>query len=113
MTKRRRDVTREEFQEYLKTYPNKLDFSCLTICEPPLGCYYDFTTGKEGFDARVAAYCMEWLGPNGEMEEYERQYWTYFIEEDDGIAEEKHIPVLTVKMPDPLVSYTFQLKDAK
>ena len=113
MTKRQRTVTKEEFWEYISTYPNELYFTCITIGDPPVGCYFDHTTGIKGLEARIAGYSMGWLGPNGEAEEYPKQWWRYFLDEDDGIVEEKHIPVLTVKMPDPLVSYTFQLKDAK
>lgn len=41
-----KEVTKEEFQEFVKSYPNKLDWNVSGACEPPLGGHNDFTDGK-------------------------------------------------------------------
>lgn len=41
-----KEVTKEEFQEFVKKYPNKLDWNVTGICEPPLGSHNDFSDGK-------------------------------------------------------------------
>ena len=41
-----REVSKEEFDEFVKNYPNKLEWNVTTICEPPLGNHNDFMDGK-------------------------------------------------------------------
>lgn len=42
------EVTYDEFSNFLKNYANKLEWNCVTICDPPIGFYHDFTDFKEG-----------------------------------------------------------------
>lgn len=39
-------VSKEEFQNFVKNYPNVLDWNVTGICEPPLGSHNDFTLGN-------------------------------------------------------------------
>ena len=38
-------VTKDEFYEFINSYPTKLDFDTTGIYEPPLSSYNDFTRG--------------------------------------------------------------------
>ena len=40
-----RRVTKDEFYEFVNSYPKKLDFDTTGICDPPLSSYNDFTRG--------------------------------------------------------------------
>lgn len=46
-------VTKEELNDFLEKYPNKLDVSLVTFCEPPVKLFYDFSIA-EGYEAVVA-----------------------------------------------------------
>ena len=46
-------VTKEEFDEFVKNYPNDLDWDVCGISEPPLGSYNDFSDGKTWPDSMV------------------------------------------------------------
>ncbi|MBQ8570317.1 MAG: hypothetical protein IJ444_02265 [Kiritimatiellae bacterium] len=39
-------VSKDEFYEFVKSYPNKLAFDTTGICDPPLSSYNDFTRGN-------------------------------------------------------------------
>lgn len=41
-----RRVTKEEFNNFIKSYPANLDFDTTGICDPPLSSYNDFTRGN-------------------------------------------------------------------
>jgi len=47
-------VSKEDFDKFIKEYPNKLDYDVTGICEPPLGSYNDVTTGKKWPECMVA-----------------------------------------------------------
>ena len=38
-------VTKDEFYEFVNSYPTELDFDTTGICDPPLSSYNDFTRG--------------------------------------------------------------------
>lgn len=78
-----KQVSREEFLEFVKNYPNKLHFDCAGFYEPLLCSYNDFS--NEGFwpGTIVAKEIREFLGPNGEVDESKPgKYWSYFILKD-------------------------------
>jgi hypothetical protein len=39
------EVTKEEFESFVKAYPSKLHFDITGISEPPYASYNDFTLG--------------------------------------------------------------------
>lgn len=41
-----KEVKKEEFDEFVKSYPRQLEWSVTTICEPPLGNHNDFSLGN-------------------------------------------------------------------
>lgn len=41
-----KSVSKDEFDEFIKAYPNKLHKQVHSIPEPPLISYYDFTLGN-------------------------------------------------------------------
>ena len=47
-------VSEEEFDAFIKGHPRKLSYDVTGICEPPLGSYNDFRTGKVWPDSVVA-----------------------------------------------------------
>lgn len=47
-------VDKKTFSCFVKNWPNKLEWDCLCTCEPPLGSYNDFTTGKVWPESIVA-----------------------------------------------------------
>jgi len=51
-------VIKEEFEKFIKNYPNKLDKDYNMIFEPPHLMYYDFTSG-EGYSATVAYISLD------------------------------------------------------
>lgn len=112
MRTKHRYVTREELFAYLEDYPNELDFNCITIGDPPVAYYHDWSIGDVWHENRVAGYLMEWLGPNGEKEQYKEQYWKYFIIEEDDSPQKESTPVLDVQPPKPILSYAVNLTPA-
>ena len=51
-------VSKEEFDKFVKSYPNKLEWDVTGICEPPYGSYNDFSEGKIWPDSVVASVIM-------------------------------------------------------
>ena len=47
-------VEEKEYKEFINNYPNKLDWDVIQFCEPPMGNYNDFTSGKVWPDSIVA-----------------------------------------------------------
>ena len=45
-TKKWKQVTKEDFYNFIDSYPTKLDFDTTGICDPPLSSYNDFTRGN-------------------------------------------------------------------
>ena len=83
-------VTKQEFDQFIIDYPEKLTRDCITICEPPVLCFRDETMASNGklgdtdyyFDKVVARISMDWLGPNGKVDkENNKKYWQYSIKE--------------------------------
>lgn len=73
-------VTMEEFQSFIRSYPNKLERDVCAIGQPPVETYNDFTTGKVWPESVVAKIVREWTGANGEMDENNPgAYWEYYI----------------------------------
>jgi len=74
------EVTRNEYLAHIRAWPNKLEFDCTGICEPPLGSYNDFTDGKVWPDSIVAKEIRDWIGPNGEVDKsLPGKFWRYYI----------------------------------
>ena len=47
-------VTKVEFYAFIKEYPIKLEYDVTGICEPPLGTFNDFRSGKMWPESVVA-----------------------------------------------------------
>jgi hypothetical protein len=52
-----KEVTKEEFLEWKKSYPNHLEYTVSGISDPPTGMYHDFSTG-EGWYSVVASVTL-------------------------------------------------------
>lgn len=81
-------VSKEEFQDFLKSYPNELTRGTTNICEPPFTSYIDKSLPSDAevgsstyfFDREVARVEMDWVGPNGELDDIEDgRFWVYKI----------------------------------
>lgn len=70
-------VTKEEFDEFVKNYPNKLEWNVTGICEPPMGNHNDFTNGKVWPQSMVTKVCLT----RGEAH-YDHEPNTYYIKEN-------------------------------
>ena len=53
-----RDVSKEEFNDFVDNYPRKLVTDVAHVCEPPVLCYYDFEK-YSGSDAIVATVLLQ------------------------------------------------------
>ena len=68
-------VSKEDFVEYLKNYPNRLSITITRISDPPIKHYHDNL-----FDKEVASIVLDWLGENGEIyRDNTGIYWEYYI----------------------------------
>lgn len=78
-----REVTRSEYLEFISRYPNKLEFDCTGICEPPLGTHNDFSDGKVWPESVVAKELRDWIGENGERDNtFPGKFWRYFVRQE-------------------------------
>ena len=76
-------VTMEEYISFIKAYPNKLEFDCTGICDPPLETYNDFNLAPSWPDSVVAKCNREFRGPNHEInDEIPGKFWEYYIRTD-------------------------------
>jgi len=72
---RGREVSREEFMEFINSYPKKLTQNTIAFCTPPLVCFDDFSDGKKQPESIVAKIVwnthMEGCSSyNGEPDQY-------------------------------------------
>ena len=75
-----KEVTRDEYLAFIKRWPNKLEFACTGICEPPLGSYNDFSDGKVWPESMVAKEVRDWMGPGGETDgSLPGKFWRYYV----------------------------------
>lgn len=82
MKKNYKQVSKEEFEEFIKSYPKKLEIDVCGISEPPLISYNDFSLGK--FPESIVA--KEWAISN-DPKDYlydpnPKFYITEFIDEE-------------------------------
>lgn len=69
-----KQVTKDEFYDYIESYEGKLETSTAIVCEPPIRFYEDWSlpsdsevgTYKRHMDSVVGKISLSWLGPNGE-----------------------------------------------
>jgi len=71
-----KQVSREQYESFVASYPNKLSYDVTCICEPPMGSYNDFSDGKVWPESMVAKVRMY----DGSAY-YEGQQAEYFIKE--------------------------------
>ena len=75
-----KQVYRDEFVSFIKSWPHNLEWDVTLICDPPLGSYNDFSDGKVWPESIVAKIIMDWMGPNGEEDRSSPgKYWKYLI----------------------------------
>lgn len=73
-------VSREEYLEFIASWPNKLWFDCTGVCEPPLGSYNDFSGGKVWPDSIVAKEVRCWMSDNGVIDNaLPGKFWRYYV----------------------------------
>lgn len=71
-----RKVKKEEFIEFLKSYPDEFYSDYTAIGDPPVTNYHDYI--GHGIIARKV---HDWMGPNGEIDHDNTcQYYEYFID---------------------------------
>lgn len=63
-----KSVTKEEFYEFLKNYPNKLESHVIKIIEPPIMSYHDFTLGKYPKSLVASHFLNDYLENKGDHE---------------------------------------------
>ncbi len=73
---RRRQVSREEFEEWIASYPRKLDVDIYGIADPPWRNYHDFTIGK-GWDSLVAGVHLCHEPERGEIGQRPDEYFIF------------------------------------
>jgi hypothetical protein len=73
-----REVTKAEFDEFMRTYQRRLDVDVIGYFEPPLRAYHDFQIG-EGWDAVVAAVRLNESYPKDGTPPYRWEPNTYHI----------------------------------
>jgi hypothetical protein len=76
-----KQVEHDEFIQFISKFP-MLKYDVTGICEPPMGTYNDFIGGKIWPDSVVAKVSLNWLGPNGEVDNDSNKYWKYYIKEN-------------------------------
>jgi hypothetical protein len=52
-------VTKEEFDDFIKSYPDNYERSCIGICEPPVLNYYELSFGKACIEALFAQIILK------------------------------------------------------
>ena len=70
-------VTKVQFDEFVKNYPNKLEWNVTRICEPAMGNHNDFSDGKVWPESMVTKVSLT----NGEAY-YNNEPNTYYIKEE-------------------------------
>jgi hypothetical protein len=80
--KKFKQASKAEFEEFIESYPNKLESHTSHIITPPIVSFNDFSLGKFP-ESIVATISMGWLGDDGRMatDENPKEFWTYAIKE--------------------------------
>jgi hypothetical protein len=68
-----KEVPKQEFDSFIKSYPRKLSYHVVRICEPAMANYRDETLPTKGvvgdidyyYDKVVAKIIFEWMDENG------------------------------------------------
>ena len=72
MSETSKQVSKSEFEDFIKEYPNPLDVDIARMFEPPIKTYNDFTSGK-GWPQSSIAFVKLYDGSDyhsGRTEEY-------------------------------------------
>lgn len=72
-------VSKQEFEDFLENYPNKLIRDKVRICEPPMSNFLDDSIQGDDryFDIIVATIVHEWL-KDGKTDDGDK-FWEYSI----------------------------------
>lgn len=84
-----REVTSSEYLAFLAAYPEKLEFHCDNIVEPPVETMSDESLPAK-WPANVVAKCVrEWLGPDKEEQDHSMpgKFWRYYVRTDLPVKE--------------------------
>lgn len=76
------NVSKQQFDAFVKAYPRPLESDVSGICEPPQRTLYDFSGENANcMNAIVACEVRDWLGPDGEIDNTGHgRFWTYAIQ---------------------------------
>lgn len=74
----KREVTKAEFDNFIKAYPNELSRDVTGISEPPTATYNDFSSGNVWPESVVASIILDYLAPNGEYDA-SGKYYKYYL----------------------------------
>lgn len=78
-----KQVSKEKYLEFVRNYPSKLMFNCITICEPPIGEYHDFNISDNISTNVVAREIRSWMGSDGGVDNSRGgRYWEYYIRQE-------------------------------
>lgn len=83
------NVSKRQFDAFVKAYPRPLTSNVSGICEPPQRTLYDFS-GKDSncMNACVACEVRHWLSPDGEIDDANHgKFWTYAIQDNSRKAD--------------------------
>jgi hypothetical protein len=72
----KRQVSKEEFEEFVRSYPRRLDVDVYAIADPPWRNYHDFTIGK-GWDSLVAGELLCHEPERGEHGQRPNEYFVF------------------------------------
>lgn len=74
-------VSKQQFDDFIKTYPRSLRSDVSLICEPPERTFYDFSVEGPDYMNAVACEVRDWISPDGEVDSTDhRKFWTYAIQ---------------------------------
>lgn len=83
-----KEVTKEEFDNFIANYPRKLDYAVLTICSPEKGQYNDFTLG-DWPKSVVASFNLWGHNPEDDKDIWGKEPCKYLVKEMQQITKQK------------------------
>lgn len=82
------NVSKQQFDAFVKAYPRPLTSDLSGICEPPQRTFYDFSTNGSDCMNAVACEVRDWLSLDGEIDNTNHgKFWTYAIQDNPRNAD--------------------------
>lgn len=83
-----KEVTEDEFVDFIENYKKPLTSGCTAICDPPIRSFRDDSLPTKGqlgdidyyFDKEVARISMDWISDSGKVDKTNhKKFWKYYI----------------------------------